>query len=683
MSTVPPLSSRQRATLDAAARRIVPAPFESGPDAADLTALVERRIARMPALIGSDLRLAISIFGSGLAALLTTGSPTPFHRRDATAQDAFLDRWLGSRVATLRTVAQSIRKLVLICYYATPEAQASVGYRGPLHDRAPELSWEGAAEGTPSDDEPIARTANPRAGPPVIGQRSPIAQAGTLPKTTDVLVIGSGAGGSVAAARLAEAGYQVTILEEGPLVQGDAFDEHEGALTERLYADQGLRASRDQAIGLFQGGAVGGGTTVNWLIMLRTPDHVLEEWAARHGVTGMSPAEMRPVFEEIEREVHARAVPDDAHSPNNRLVLDGAAKLGWRARGATINAKGCVRSGFCNVGCRYDAKQGALTVWLPRALKAGATLVADAAVEKIERVADGAAMPRKRVTVRRRDPLTGDVTGTQVIEARLVILAAGAIGTPLILQRSGMGGGGVGQWLRLHPTTVVTGRYDREIYAAAGIPLTAICDHFSQSDANGYGFWIENPPMHPALASVALAGFGAEHRATMRDFRNLGTIIALTRDGADRDLSNGSVRPRGDMGSDIRYALGPADARHVTEAIIAAARLHLANGAREAFTLHTRPVRVRTEADLAGIRTASLAPNDITLFSAHVNGTARMGTDPRTSGVTPDGERHGVSGLYVMDGSFLPTALGVNPQETIMAVTSVLARRLMARYRPG
>ena len=169
----------------------------------------------------------------------------------------------------------------------------------------------------------------------------------------------------------------------------------------------------------------------------------------------------------------------------------------------------------------------------------------------------------------------------------------------------------------------------------------------------------------------------------MTSFRNLGTLIGLTRDGADRERSNGSVAPRGDMGSDIRYRLGPADARHVQASIAAAAQLHLANGAREVCTLHTTPLRIRSDADLAAVRAASVAPNDIGLFSAHVNGTARIGIDPRTSGVTPDGERHGVPGLYIMDGSLLPTAPGVNPQETIMAVTTVLVDRLIARHQPA
>jgi choline dehydrogenase-like flavoprotein len=353
--------------------------------------------------------------------------------------------------------------------------------------------------------------------------------------------------------------------------------------------------------------------------------------------------------------------------------------LGWRAEPATINARGCVRSGFCGYGCRYDAKQGTLLTYLPRAFAAGARLYADVRAERVELLERGAStrLPRKRVTASVLDRATGRVRGTVTAEAPVVILAGGAVGTPVLLQRSGMGGGGVGEWLRLHPTTAVVGLYDRTINGAGGIPLSAMCDEFVRRDADGYGYWIECPPLHPMLAAAAVPGFGAEHAACMRDFRRLGSTIALVRDGADRDLSNGSVRALRGGGTSLRYRLGPRDRAHFVESMAAAARLHLACGAREVRTLHTRPVVARTEADLAEIRTRSVAPNDVALFSAHVNGTCRMGRDPRTSGVTPDlAERHGVRGLFVGDGSILPTSLGVNPQETIMALATVLAGRI-------
>jgi choline dehydrogenase-like flavoprotein len=320
---------------------------------------------------------------------------------------------------------------------------------------------------------------------------------------------------------------------------------------------------------------------------------------------------------------------------------------------------------------------------VPRALARGARLVSDARAERIEVVerASRGRMPRKRVHATLVDPATGAPRARVVVEAPVVVVAGGAVETPALLERSGMGGGGVGRFLRLHPTTAVAARYGRTIHASAGIPLSVVCDEFAARDANGYGYWIECPPMHPMLAAAALPGFGAAHRAMMRDYPRLGVLIALTRDGAERDRSSGGVRIGRDGLPRIHYRLTPADARHVAESIEAAARLHLAAGAEEVVTLHADPLRLRGERDLAALRAARVAPNRLALFSAHVNGTCRIGTDPRTSGTTPDAERHGIRGLFVADGSLLPTAPGVNPQETIMAVSTVVAGRIAERMR--
>src|SRR5262249_22957008 len=155
------------------------------------------------------------------------------------------------------------------------------------------------------------------------------------------------------------------------------FTELEAPMTVRLYADAGARATDDVSVPMLQGRAVGGSTTVNWLIMLRTPAWVLDEWAAEHGTQGMSAAVLAPGFERVEEETHPRAVPIDAHNPPNRALMDGARALGWSASTARINARGCIRSGFCGLGCRYDARQGAAAVHVPAALAAGARLFTD------------------------------------------------------------------------------------------------------------------------------------------------------------------------------------------------------------------------------------------------------------------------------------------------------------------
>lgn len=281
------------------------------------------------------------------------------------------------------------------------------------------------------------------------------------------------------------------------------------------------------------------------------------------------------------------------------------------------------------------------------------------------------------------DPATGARRGTITVDAPLVVLAGGAVGTPALLQRSALGGGGVGKWLRLHPTTAVAGLYDRDVHPGTGIPLSAVCDEHATAGVGGHGWWIECPPVHPMLAAVATSGFGAAHAARARELARTATFIVLARDGADPTRSAGSVRVDGRGRARVRYRLAPEDARSLARGIEAAARLHLAAGAREARTLHADPVVARTTRDVAAAGRRAVGPNQVTMFSAHVNGTCRLGADPRTSGCTPDGERHGARGLYVCDGALLPTAPGVNPQATIMALATVVARAAAATLRAG
>jgi choline dehydrogenase-like flavoprotein len=224
----------------------------------------------------------------------------------------------------------------------------------------------------------------------------------------------------------------------------------------------------------------------------------------------------------------------------------------------------------------------------------------------------------------------------------------------------------------------VLARYDAPIAPDRGTPMTVTVDHFLRRTPNGYGFWVQCPPLSPGLGAVAVPGFGRAHMERMALASEYGVFIGLTRDGAEEDRSSGDVRVDDAGNPRIRYRLTDTDADNVIASIQAAATLHLAAGAREALTLHTDPVVVKSRADLAEIQARGVPPNGISLFSAHVNGTCRMGRDPRASGATPDGERHGAPGVYVLDGSLLPTGVGVNPQETIYALASILSERMLA-----
>jgi choline dehydrogenase-like flavoprotein len=674
----------ERSTLEAVARCVVPHAFEDPRRGERLVTRLGDFVATMPTHRREGFQRALAILGARFAPLLAWKLPVPIAKRTTASATRVIEAWLHSRIAACRTVAQAVRRIILFVEYSSPQAHAEIGYHGPFHPRGPSVPWEGALLGEPSDAEPVARATLPVAASrpaPAPARLTPLAITDANVLTADVVVIGSGAGGAVAAARLAEAGHDVLIVEAGALKSGADFDENESRLHRALYAEQGQRATDDLGVSIVQGVGVGGGTTVNWMAMLRTPEWVLDEWATYHGTEGMRAADLLPWFEKVEAETHTRTVPDDAHSPSNRVILSAAAALGYSAVPARINAHGCVRTGFCGHGCRVGAKQDGLHTYLPRAQKAEARLLTHARAERIDFVERSGSFPRKRISLRHTPP--GHVAGDVVVEAPVVVIAAGAVETPVLLQRSALASEAVGKYLRLHPTTGLLGLYDHEMYAAGGIPLSAVCDEFLQQDPAGYGSWIECPPMHPALAAASIAGFGARHRGTMMEFANLGPLIVLTRDGANRGVSNGEVRAREDGTVSIRYALDPADAAHMEAGLVAAARLHFAAGATEVCSGHSRPVVLTDARDAEQLRGRRVGANEIALFSAHVHGTCRMGSSRRSAGCDPNGEVFGAPGVFVADGSLMPTAPGVNPQETIMVLASVVAERIAARRRPG
>ena len=651
----------EHATLVAVARHLAPA----GADADVLATRVEERLARAPEALREELSRGLAVFGSAPAAMLSGAGFSGFAALSPEAQRTMLLRWEDSPIPSMRTLFQALRRLVLGAHYADPSAARAVGYLPPLTEegRAP-LPWEGPDADAPQDG-PVARAWTS-------GGASPLLRAGdALPARVEVVIVGSGAGGAMAAARLAEAGREVLLLEEGPWVDEATLVDDEVTQTERLYADGGLRATEDLAVTVLQGACAGGGTTVNWMMMLRTPAHVREEWRRAHGVA-IPDSEWERLFAQIEDEVHAREVPDDLHSANNQLLRAGARALGWSTATSRVNARGCVRAGTCGIGCRHGAKQGGLRTFLPRARAAGARVACEARAVRIERREPGRrGCKRVHVEVRGADGAWRPC----VVDATTVVLAGGAVGTAALLTRSGMASGAVGRHLRLHPTTAVLGRYPHEVHPGTGMPMTVTVDAFLDKGAGGYGFWVQCPPMLPVLGAVAAPGWGDAHAAIMGGYRHLGAFLGLVRDGADGDTGSVEVDSRGRVR--LRYAPGPRDTENLIDAMAAAARLHLAAGAAEVFTLHNQPVRARTPAEVSRIRDAGWSPNRCGLFSAHVNGTCRIGTDPLRGGVNPEGERWGEPGVWVVDGSLLPTGVGANPQETILALGTWVVERIL------
>jgi choline dehydrogenase-like flavoprotein len=493
----------------------------------------------------------------------------------------------------------------------------------------------------------------------------------------DYVVVGSGAGGSVAAAVLAAAGAKVAVLEEGGHYTRHDFNMQEAWAYPALYQEHGNRVTDDLSIMILQGRSVGGGTTVNWTSSFRTPERTLKLWAERHGVRGIDAATLAPHFEAVEARLNiGPGNPDDVNA-NNRKLWEGAAARGFGPELIRRSVKGCARLGYCGMGCPLDAKQTSRTTFLADAVAAGADVYADCRVKLVETDRGRA----RAVTADVLDRATDRPRGRLVVHAqRGIVLAAGAINTPALLLRSrtGTGSGVVGKRTFLHPTVPLLAFYDQPIEAFYGPPQSVSVHHFADRGPR-VGYFLETAPVHPMLAALAFPGFGDSHREITKRLAFAQATIALLVDG-HHDDEGGSVDCSRDGRITLRYPLAPALGEAGRDALANMARIQLSAGAREVMTLHETPIVIRSEADIdrfvARIADAPFEAGGHTLFSAHQMGGCAMGEDPRRSVVDSRGRHHEIQNLWIADGSVFPTSLGVNPQLSIYALARLFASNI-------
>ena len=490
----------------------------------------------------------------------------------------------------------------------------------------------------------------------------------------DAVVVGTGAGGSIALRELARAGLNVVALEEGAYSLPRDFNQREDEMIPRLFQESGGRATHDMALRILQGRGVGGSTVHNTNLCKRTPDAILDLWARKYGVVGAGLADLQPAFEAIERDLAVSEIPASMRNENNEVLRAGCEALGWRGGPLWHNRVGCQQSGFCELGCAYDAKQNALKVVLPQAALAGARIYAD--VEAVRLVHDGARVTGVHAVARDAD---GRVCANVEIWARVVVLAASAVGSAALARRSGIPDphGQLGRGLRVHPGGAVAGRFDREIAGWRGIPQSYECtEHLSHDEGSDRRVWIVPAFAHPIGTAASLPGFGASHMAALRAYPHLAVITAVV-----PDETSGEVDVDGEGHPVIRYAMNEPDRRQLAKGLVACARLLLAAGAVEVTIPAIPPLRFTSASQLEGVDTSNLRPHSVPLTAVHPMGTLRMGEDPKTSVVRSTGEHHQLRGLFVSDGSLFPTSIGGPPQISIYAFALHLAPHVIERAR--
>lgn len=469
----------------------------------------------------------------------------------------------------------------------------------------------------------------------------------------DVCVVGAGAGGAVAAAELAEGGARVVVLDQGPYHAAADLTARPPQMLARLYRDGGQTLTLgNPPIGLPLGRGIGGTTLVNSGTCFRTPDHVLGRWERDFGLD-LAGGVLDPCFERVERSLSVAQVTPELAGRNAEVARRGAERLGWSHDYIHRNARGCVGSGVCAYGCPTSAKQHTGIAYVPRALAAGAEIVTGADVRRIV-VRDGHA---RGVEARL------DGGERLAVDAPVVVVAAGTIATPVLLERNELGRrcGQLGGNLSLHPATAAFARMDEIVDMAHGVPQSLYVDEFADEGIVFEG--IAGPPAH---AAMALPLTGPRHAEAMADYRRLAQFGLMV-----GDESRGRVRVVAGR-SLVRYDLCDADLARFRRGLALLRELFEAAGAREVHL----PLPPGVEPERARRR-------DLKLMAFHPLGTARA--DARSAHGVVDGDLavHGVGGVYVADGSVVPSSLGVNPQITIMALATRLAFHLLGRPLPA
>lgn len=482
------------------------------------------------------------------------------------------------------------------------------------------------------------------------------AVGGRLHRRCDVVVVGSGPAGATVARDLARRGLQVVVIEEGALVPPGNFPASGFAAMARLYRAMGGSVTMGNApMPYLQGRVVGGTSVINGAISWRLPEDVRAGWVAEDPALQdlLDRATIERLTDEVEIELGIAPTPAAIAGPNNLLLGAGAEALGLEHRPIARNVRGCRGFGRCLQGCPGGHKQSMDRTYLPEAVAAGAEIIAEARAEVI------------RLERGRAVGIVGETRGGAAldVQARIgVVLAASAVQTPVLLWRSGLRQGPVGQGFACHPGASMAGRFREPVRmwdgATQGHEVIGLRREGIKFEALGYDI---------ALVATRLKGFGralADEIDDIAHWANWGAAIKAS--------ARGTVRPAG-AGARVRYSLTVDDMRKVRRGVAVMGRMMLAAGAEYVTPgVQGFDARVTDPRRLEAFENdGTLDPKAYAMALTHMFGTARAGGDPHRSVVRPDLRHHHAAGLWVADSSVFPANTGVNPQTSII----VLARR--------
>ncbi|WP_394846697.1 GMC family oxidoreductase [Pendulispora brunnea] len=480
----------------------------------------------------------------------------------------------------------------------------------------------------------------------------------------EVVVIGTGAGGAACAYELASRGRAVLLLEEGDYHRRSSFTARAAEMSRKLYRDQGLTvAVGNIGTPVWAGRAVGGSTVINSGTCYRAPGRIFDRWERELGLSEVAHDELGPYYERVERMLEVTPAKRELTGGIGRVIARGADALGYSHHPLQRNAPDCDGQGVCVFGCPTGAKRSTDVSYIPQTLLRGAELITAAEATSICIEEGRARGVRARLG-----------SGYELrVRADAVVLAGGALMTPVLLERAGVlhGNAALGKNLSIHPATRVIAVFDEPIDMANAIPQGYAVDQFRDE-----GLMFEGGSTPLDVTAIGVPWVGTAFSRLMEQYRHIAQFGIMI-----EDSSRGTVRavPGGAAHPFITYNMNDADCVKMARAVAILCEIFLAAGARRVLPMLPGLEEVRTGAELRRLATHAFHPGDFDVTAYHPLGTCRIGTDPRTSVLGPDHETHEIESLYVADGSAVPSALGVNPQMTIMAMSHRVAELIDAR----
>jgi choline dehydrogenase-like flavoprotein len=628
------LSPEQYRAVLALARAMIP-PGQKIPGAGPQT------ITRLMAFIADMGPVGGRILGQALLAFdwAAVGyAGKRLHALDADAQNRLLRRWEES--AVLRWPLFLLGNLIKVAHFDSKEAFGAFGVEWPKGGPPEPVRWLSQVQSGEdwADDEELE---------------------------CDAVVVGTGPGGAIVGKELAEQGHAVVFLEEGSLHRRDSFTGSALQATRHFYRGHGtVVAMGNTVVPVLMGRLVGGSTAINTGTSFRTPPWILDEWCERLATDELTTEKLAPHFERVERALDIRPNDDKTIGPMGPLVARGADKLGWSHFKVARNAPDCDGQGCCDWGCPSGGRKSMDVTYIPKALTRGAVLFTETKATQVV-VENGRAVgivgesvtKKKRVRVR----------------ARVVVIAGGAVPTPVMLLGQGIcnRSGELGKNLSIHPGVPASGLFDELLEVYKYIPQGVGVDQFHRQNLllTGVGLDIN-------MAPNAFPVYGRRFTEFMDHYDRVATMGVLAKD----TTQNGRVRPGVAGAPLITYWLQKEDLHQIREGTYRIMELLFAAGARRCYPLGHRMPVIENLDDLAKYRRREFAASDFVWTVFHPLGTAQMGHDPLRSVVNFDHETHDVKNLFIVDGSTVPGPTAVNPQLTIMAMADraagLIAQRL-------